>query len=70
MFRKWKDFDKLHVQTKKMLIENTINIFSQSRSKENSKDSINSVLVVADRHLYRMLFASLSLSSFIILFYY
>ena len=26
MFRKWKDFDKLHVQTKKMLIENTINI--------------------------------------------
>ena len=41
MFRKWKDFDNLHVQTKKMLIENTINIFSQSRSKENSKDSIN-----------------------------
>ena len=41
MFRKWKDFDKLHVQTKKMLIENTINVFSQSRSKENSKDSIN-----------------------------
>ena len=41
MFRKWKDFDKRHVQTKKLLIENTINLFSQSKSKENSKDSIN-----------------------------
>ena len=37
---------------------------------ENTKDSINSVLVVADRHLYHMLFVSLSLSSFIILFCY
>ena len=41
IFKKWKDFDKRHVQTQKMLIENTINIITKSKSKDNSKDSIN-----------------------------
>ena len=41
IFKKWKDFDKRHVQTKKMLIENTINILAKPKSKDNSKDSIN-----------------------------
>ena len=41
IFKKSKDFDKRHVQTQKMLIENTINIITKSKSKDNSKDSIN-----------------------------
>ena len=39
MFHKWRAFDKRNLQTKKMLIDNSINLFSDYKAKDTITQS-------------------------------